>query len=69
MGGQAERSIQDVCGLAELKQVRDWKKRPVEFKSYYTTLLSKDLGTHCRDWPAVKPIQKHNACRSQQQAT
>ena len=30
--GQAEKSIQHVCGLAELKQVWDWEKRPVEFK-------------------------------------
>ena len=32
--GQAEQSIQHVCGLTELKQVRDWGKRPVEFKPY-----------------------------------
>ena len=43
-----------VCGLAELKQVRDWKKRPGEFKPYYKTLLSENLGTHCREWPAGK---------------
>ena len=29
---QAEKSIQHVCGLADLKQIRDWQKRPVEFK-------------------------------------
>ena len=33
--GQAEQSIQLVCSLTELKQVRDWEKRPVEFKPYY----------------------------------
>ena len=44
--GQAEQSIQHVCSLAELKQVRDWEKRPVEFKPYYKTLLSGNLGTH-----------------------
>ena len=52
--GQAEQSIQHVCSLAELKQVRDWEKRPVEFKPYYKTLLSENLGTHCREWPARK---------------
>ena len=52
--GQAEQSIQRVCSLTELKQVRDWEKRPVEFKPYYKTLLSENLGTHCREWPAEK---------------
>ena len=47
---QAEQSIQHVCSLAELKQVRDWDKRPVEFKPYYKT--PENLGTHCREWPA-----------------
>ena len=49
---QTEQSIQHVCGLAEFKQVKDWEKRPVEFKPYYKTLLSENIGTHCRDWPA-----------------
>ena len=40
-----------MCGLAELKQVRDGEKRPVEFKPYYKTLLSEYLGTQ---WPAGK---------------
>ena len=52
--GQAEQSIQHVCTLTELKQVRDWEKSPVEFKPYYKTLLSENLGTHCREWPARK---------------
>ena len=52
--GQAEQSIQRVCCLTELKQVKDWERRPVEFKPYYRTLLSENLGTHCREWPAVK---------------
>ena len=52
--GQAEQSIQHVCSLTELKQVRDWEKRPVEFKPYYKTLLSENLGTHCREWPGGK---------------
>ena len=51
---QAEQSIQHVCGLAELKQVRDREKRPAEFKPYYKTLLSENLGRHCREWPAGK---------------
>ena len=52
--GQAEQSIQRMCGLAEIKEVWDWEKRPVEFKPYYKTLLSENLGTHCREWPAEK---------------
>ena len=52
--GHAKQSIQHVCGLAELKQVRDLEKRPVEFKPYYKTLLSENLGTHCHEWPAGK---------------
>ena len=43
-----------VCSLTELKQVRDWEIRPVEFKPYNKTLLSENLGTHCREWPAEK---------------
>ena len=50
--GQAEQSIQRVCSLTELKQVRDWENHPAEFKPYYKTLLSENLGTHCREWPA-----------------
>ena len=47
--------IQHVCGLAELKQVRDWgKKRSVEFKPYYKTLMSENLGTQCLELPAGK---------------
>ena len=52
--GQSEQSIQHVCCLADLKQVRDWEKRPVEFKPYYKTLLSGNLDTHCREWPVEK---------------
>ena len=50
--GQAKQSTQHVCGLTELKQ--DWEKHPVEFNPYYKTLLSENLGTHCREWPAGK---------------
>ena len=57
--GKAEQSIQLVCGLADFKEVRDREKRPVEFKPYYKTLLSENLGTHCRGWPAGKPMQKY----------
>ena len=56
--GQAEQSVQHVCSLTELKQVRDWEKRPVEFKPYYETLLSENLGSHCREWPAEKTNAK-----------
>ena len=35
------------------------EKRPVEFKPYYKTLLSENLGTHCREWPARKNNADH----------
>ena len=44
--GQEEQSMQHVCVLTELEQVRDWEKRPVEFKPYYQTLLPENLGSH-----------------------
>ena len=37
--GQAEQSIQHVCDLTELKQVRDREKYPAEFIPFYETLL------------------------------
>ena len=37
--GQAEQTIQHVCSLTELKQVRDWEKHPAEFKPYYKTAV------------------------------
>ena len=52
--GQAEQSVQHVCVLADFKRVRDWEKCPVEFKPYYKTLLSENLGTHCHEWQAGK---------------
>ena len=52
--GQAEQSIQHVCSLTELKQVRDWEKCLVEFKPCYKTMLSENLGIHCCEWPAKK---------------
>ena len=52
--GQAEQLIQHVRDLAELKQVRDWESRPAELKPNNKTLLPVNLGTHCREWPAVK---------------
>ena len=68
--GQAEQSIQHVCGLAELKQVRDWEKRLVELMPHYKTLMSENLGTHCHEWSVEKSqCRSTNVCRSQQQAT
>ena len=68
--GQAEQSIQHVCGHTKLNQVRDWEKCPVEFKPYYKTLLPEKLGTHSRKLPAGKSqCRNKNVCRSQQQAT
>ena len=43
-----------MCGLTQLKQIRDWEEHPVEFKPYYETLLPENLVTHCREWPARK---------------
>ena len=51
---QAEKSVEHVFGLAELRRARDWGKRPVEFNPYYKTLQSENLGAHCREWPAGK---------------
>ena len=59
--GQAERLIQHVCGLTELKQVRGWGKCPVKFKPYYETLLPVNLGTHCPERPAGKTIAEVQA--------
>ena len=56
--GQEEQSIQHVCSFTELKQVRDLDKRPAEFKPFYKTLLSENLGTLCREWSAEKKNPK-----------
>ena len=50
-GWAKQNNQSSICSLTELKQVRDWEKRPVEFKPYYKTLLSENLGMHCREWP------------------
>ena len=57
---QTEQSIQHVCNLTELKQERDWQKHPVEFKLYYQTLLSENLGMHC----CVNEQLKKTQCRT-----
>ena len=36
--GQAQQSIQHVCGVAELNQERDWEKTSFEFKLCYKAL-------------------------------
>ena len=54
--GQAEQSSQHVCGLTELKQIRDCEKRPVEFSPRNKTLLLETIGTHCREWPMEKKL-------------
>ena len=43
--GQAEQSVQHVCSLTELKQVRDLEKRPDEFKLYYKTVVREPRHT------------------------
>ena len=57
--GQAEQSIQRVCGLTELKQVGDWEKCPVEFKPYHKTLLSENPGNTVVNGQLEKPMQKY----------
>ena len=43
-----------MCDLTDLKQARNWGKRPAAFKFYYNTMLPENLGTHCREWPAAQ---------------
>ena len=47
--GQGEQSVQHACCLAELKQGRDWGKRPDEFKTYCKT----DVREHRHALPLV----------------
>ena len=56
--GQAEQSIQHVWGLAEPKQVRE-KKTPFSWVQANKTLLSENLVTHYREWPAEQPMLKY----------
>ena len=47
------RTIDPACVQSRVAQTnRGLRKRPVELKLYYKTLLSENLGTHCREWPA-----------------
>ena len=64
--GRAEQSIKHVCSLTKLKHVRERGKHPVEFKSYYKTVLPVNLGTHCSKLPAGKANadEQINACGS-----
>ena len=50
--GQAEQSIQYVCDLTELKQVRDWEKAQLSSDPNTGVCCQKTLDTHCREWPA-----------------
>ena len=34
-------------------------KQASEFKLYYKTLLSENLGTHCQEWLLEKPVQNY----------
>ena len=52
---QAEQSNQHVCGLVELKQVRDWKKTPIGSQALLqTSSVREPTCTHCREWPIKK---------------
>ena len=53
--GHAEQSIQ-LCvwsRRAQASKVLGKKKRPLDFKLYYKTMLSENLGTLWREWPAA----------------
>ena len=73
--GQAEQSIQHVCSLTELKQVRDWEKRPVEVKPLQDSAVREPSSHTAVNGQLEKKKKKKNqcrstnACRSQQQAT
>ena len=43
-----------MCAVSHSSSKGLGKKRPVELKPDYKTLLSEKLGTHCREWPAGK---------------
>ena len=47
--GQAEDSILQLCQLTEVKQTKEWEKYPNRFRRLYETLLSENLGKHCRN--------------------
>ena len=65
--GQAEQSIQHVYSLAELKQVRDWEKRPAEFQPYYKPRHALPCVRPMASWKSR--CRSTNTCQSQQQAT
>ena len=52
--GQAEDSILQVCQLTELKQTKECERYPNRSHHLYETLLTENLGKHCREWPAGK---------------
>ncbi|NQZ78185.1 MAG: endonuclease/exonuclease/phosphatase family protein, partial [Ekhidna sp.] len=49
--GQAEDTIRLVCPLTELRQTKEWERWNENFRHLYQTLVSPDLGRHCREWP------------------
>ena len=53
MDGQAEQSIEHVCDLTDLKQVREWGEIQLSSNSA-SRLLPVNLGMHCREWPTRK---------------
>ena len=52
--GRAEDSVLQICQLRELKQTKEWERYPNRFRRLFETLLSENLGKHCREWPAGK---------------
>ena len=49
-GWAKQNNQSSVCAVSQSSsKVMDWEKRPVEFKPYYKTLLSENLGIHCRE--------------------
>ena len=75
----SSRTVNPACAQYHRRQVsKGLRKRPVEFKPCCETLLSKNLGTHCREWPAKKKNKnktnqnkktKQNKQQQQQQKT
>ena len=65
----SSRTINPACVQSHRAQARDWEKRPADFKPYCKTLLSENLGTHCREWPARKKTMQKYICLSKPTAS
>ena len=51
-GWAKQNSQTNMCAASQSSsKVKEWAKRPDEFKPYYETLLPENIGTYCRGWP------------------